>query len=52
MTMPIVACFMPVIIVALLLPPAIDVIRTLGPAMRGQQAPGVHSSAPLSRGVQ
>ncbi|KQW68092.1 hypothetical protein ASE17_06430 [Phenylobacterium sp. Root77] len=36
MTMPIVACFMPVIIVALLLPPAIDVIRTLVPALTGQ----------------
>lgn len=33
MTMPIVACFMPVIIVALLLPPAIDVVRTLMPAL-------------------
>jgi len=36
MTMPIVACFMPVIVVALLLPPAIDVIRTLVPAMTGR----------------
>lgn len=52
MTMPIVACFMPVIIVALLLPPAIDVIRTLGPAMSGQRASGVQSAAPLSRGNQ
>ena len=33
MTLPIVACFMPVIIVALLLPPAIDVVRTLIPAL-------------------
>ena len=33
MTMPLVACFMPVIIVALLLPPAIDVVRTLMPAL-------------------
>lgn len=51
MTMPIVACFMPVIIVALLLPPTIDVIRTLGPAMRGQQASGVQAPPPVSRGV-
>ena len=36
MTMPIVACFMPVIIVALLLPPAIDVVRVLVPALTGQ----------------
>lgn len=36
MTMPIVACFMPVIIVALLLPPAIDVIRVLVPALSGR----------------
>ncbi|WP_312162174.1 type II secretion system F family protein [Phenylobacterium sp.] len=36
MTMPIVACFMPVIIVALLLPPAIDVVRTLVPALAGR----------------
>jgi tight adherence protein C len=35
MTLPIVACFMPVIIVALLLPPAIDVIRTLIPILTG-----------------
>ncbi|HEX5379999.1 MAG TPA: type II secretion system F family protein [Phenylobacterium sp.] len=33
LTVPIVACFMPVIMVALLLPPAIDMIRTLGPAL-------------------
>jgi tight adherence protein C len=33
MTVPLVACFMPVIIVALLLPPAIDVVRTLMPAL-------------------
>jgi tight adherence protein C len=32
MTMPIVVCFMPVVIVALLLPPAIDVVRILAPA--------------------
>ena len=36
MTIPLVACFMPVIVVALLLPPAIDTVRTLLPALRGQ----------------
>lgn len=36
MTLPIVACFMPVIIVALLLPPLIDVARTLMPQLAGQ----------------
>jgi len=36
MTVPLVACFMPVILVALLLPPAIDMIRTLLPALRGE----------------
>lgn len=36
MTVPIVACFMPVIIVALLLPPLIDVARTLMPQMAGK----------------
>jgi len=35
MTMPLVACFMPVILVALLLPPAIDMVRTLLPGLRG-----------------
>ena len=35
MTMPLVACFMPVILVALLLPPAIDMIRTLLPGLKG-----------------
>lgn len=35
MTVPLVVCFMPVIVVALLLPPAIDVVRTLMPAMAG-----------------
>jgi tight adherence protein C len=34
MTVPIVVCFMPVVIVALLLPPMIDVIRTIKPAMQ------------------
>ncbi len=35
MTMPIVACFMPVMLVVLLLPPIIDAIRIVGPAMAG-----------------
>lgn len=35
LTMPIVGCFMPVIVVALLLPPIIDAIRILGPALNG-----------------
>lgn len=37
MTIPIVACMLPVIIAALLLPAAIDVGRTLIPGMKGQQ---------------
>lgn len=36
MTVPIVACFMPVIVVALLLPPMIDVVRTLMPTIAGR----------------
>jgi len=35
MTMPITACFLPVIIASLLLPPIIDMMRTMGPAMAG-----------------
>lgn len=35
MTVPLVACFMPVIVVVLLLPPAIDMVRNLLPALRG-----------------
>jgi tight adherence protein C len=35
MTVPLVACILPVIVTALLLPAAIDVVRTLGPALRG-----------------
>lgn len=35
MTVPLVACILPVIITALLLPPIIDVMRTLLPALRG-----------------
>jgi tight adherence protein C len=35
MTVPIVVCFMPVIVVALLLPPAIDMVRTFAPALAG-----------------
>lgn len=37
MTVPLVACFMPVIIVALLLPPIIDAVRVLMPAMSGHR---------------
>jgi tight adherence protein C len=36
MTIPLVACILPVIVTALLLPPIIDVIRTLVPALKGQ----------------
>lgn len=36
MTVPIVACFMPVIVVALLLPPMIDVMRVLLPQLAGK----------------
>ena len=36
MTIPLVACILPVIVVALLLPPIIDVMRTLAPALSGQ----------------
>jgi tight adherence protein C len=46
MTMPIVACFMPVIIVALLLPPAIDVVRTLLPTLEGTGGAAAHSALP------
>jgi len=35
MTVPLVACILPVIIVALLLPPILDVARTLAPALGG-----------------
>src|SRR4029450_9617473 len=35
MTVPLVVCFMPVIVVALLLPPLIDVARTLMPQLAG-----------------
>jgi len=35
MTIPLVACILPVIITALLLPPILDVMRTLAPAMSG-----------------
>ncbi|QUD88578.1 type II secretion system F family protein [Phenylobacterium montanum] len=48
MTVPIVACFMPVIIVALLLPPAIDVVRTLTPALKGENPPPA-AQAPARR---
>jgi tight adherence protein C len=36
MTVPLVACILPVIITALMLPAAIDVIRTLAPLLRGE----------------
>lgn len=36
MTVPIVVCFMPVIVVALLLPPSIDMVRTLLPTLKSQ----------------
>jgi tight adherence protein C len=39
MTVPIVGCFMPVVVVTLLLPPAIDVVRTLMPALQAQHQP-------------
>ncbi len=35
MTIPLVACILPVIITALLLPPVLDVMRTLAPALKG-----------------
>lgn len=35
MTVPLVACILPVIIIALLLPAALDVMRVLGPALKG-----------------
>ena len=37
MTVPLVACFMPVMVVALLLPPAIDLVRTLLPTLQGRR---------------
>lgn len=36
MTIPLVACILPVVVFALLLPPIIDVIRELAPALAGQ----------------
>jgi tight adherence protein C len=39
-TVPLVACLMPVIIIVMLLPPVIDLIRVLGPALA--QMPGAH----------
>ncbi|HZZ30959.1 MAG TPA: type II secretion system F family protein [Phenylobacterium sp.] len=36
-TMPLVGCLMPVIVIALLLPPAIDLVRNLGPALTHSQ---------------
>jgi tight adherence protein C len=39
MTIPLVACILPVIVAVALLPAAIDVVRTVLPALRGQGAP-------------
>lgn len=36
MTIPLVACILPVIVTALMLPPIIDVMRTMVPALKGQ----------------
>ncbi|HEY3811665.1 MAG TPA: type II secretion system F family protein [Caulobacteraceae bacterium] len=36
MTIPLVACFLPVIVTAVLLPAVIDLIRTVGPALNGR----------------
>lgn len=36
MTIPLVACILPVVVAALLLPPIIDVVRELGPALAGR----------------
>jgi tight adherence protein C len=47
MTVPIVVCFMPVVVVTLLLPPAIDVIRILTPALH-RDAPAHASPHPRS----
>lgn len=52
MTLPIVACFMPVVIVALLLPPGIDVVRTLVPAMKGDHSPGIHAAGARPGGTR
>jgi tight adherence protein C len=40
MTVPLIACILPVIITALLLPPVIDVIRTVLPALAGNSGGG------------
>lgn len=44
MTLPVVGCFMPVIIVALLLPPVIDMVRNLGPALDAPNRPASYST--------
>jgi tight adherence protein C len=44
MTVPITACFLPAIVVAVLLPPMIDMARNFGPAMKVQ--PSSSASAP------
>jgi tight adherence protein C len=40
MTIPLVACILPVIVTALLLPAIIDVVRTLMPALTGGHSGG------------
>jgi tight adherence protein C len=44
MTLPVVGCFMPVIIVALLLPPVIDMVRNFGPALQNTGGPSTYST--------
>ncbi|MEY4248684.1 MAG: hypothetical protein RJA87_317 [Pseudomonadota bacterium] len=44
MTLPVVGCFMPVIIVALLLPPVIDMVRNFGPALQNTSGPASYST--------
>lgn len=44
MTLPVVGCFMPVIIVALLLPPVIDMVRNFGPALDTTNRPASYST--------
>lgn len=45
LTLPITVCFLPVIVMAVLLAPMIDMVRNFGPAMRGTAPPAAH--APL-----
>jgi tight adherence protein C len=51
LTVPIVACFMPVVVVALLLPPAIDLVRTLQPALQARHAPAANTTIQQPRSV-